>query len=351
MLLRRNARNSAGSVGGAAAIIGSGDAARARPRPAAACPPAPVSAAIAASMRRSSSVAHHLSPLGLVACAPLCRRAMPEGKALILTMLPPPSPAGEPHPLRPISASIPVAFSTRLLHAPLVLAWPISPGSCSAGGICSSCSRSPARRWRGAMPTIWSSTRRSASSSAGGSAMCCSTARDARSTRSQVLQAVGRRHVVPRRRDRRRSLAILLLRGSNKLNWLRVHDYVACVRAVRAVLRAARQFRERRAVGQADRRRLGDHLPAHRRRIDPRATRASSTRRGSKGIAAVRDPLVRCSGRPRRATSPGKLVGIFLLGYGAAPLLRRILPRARRAARGTSSRRPACTWASGCACR
>src|SRR3546814_1781307 len=58
-------------------------------------------------------------------------------------------------------------------------------------------------------------------------------------------------------------------------------------RALRPLLRPPRQFRERRAVGPADDRALGDHLPARRR---PAAPPEPALRGGAGGHSHVRDP-------------------------------------------------------------
>ena len=128
------------------------------------------------------------------------------------------------------------------------------------------------------------------------------------------------------------SLAIVLFCRKNRLSVLRFADYIACVRADRAVLRPPRQFRERRAVGQARR-------PCRGRSSSPaaatacRATRASSTRRGSRGWCCSRSSAC-CSGAAATARyQPGLPARRLPARLRRVPLHRRILPRARRAAR------------------
>jgi hypothetical protein len=114
----------------------------------------------------------------------------------------------------------------------------------------------------------------------GRSATSCSTTRPILSPASdRDREAVGRRHVVPRRRHRHRRSASSISRAKNCSTG---SDPRLCrlLRAVRPVLRPPRQFRERRAVGAADDVPWAVRLPhdARRSRSARRAIRASSTR-------------------------------------------------------------------------
>ena len=104
------------------------------------------------------------------------------------------------------------------------------------------------------------------------------------------------------------TLAVLYLARKNGLSFLRVARLCGLLRAVRPVLRPRRQFRERRIVGPADRRALGD-----------RASRSRLRQPDVWGPAAPPEPALRgrrwrasccswscwrSSGSRARATSP-----------------------------------------------
>jgi hypothetical protein len=149
------------------------------------------------------------------------------------------------------------------------------------------------------------------------------------------IEAVGRRDVVPRRaprHGRRDSLSVLEgeIVGAPGPRLCRLR------RAHRAFPRAARQFRERRAVGRSDERALGYPLPGvHSRAICARAAappkpalRSDTRRRG-----AVRDPRldVLADAGALRAGQARRSVRFLLRRL---PLPGRVRPRARCPARG-----------------
>ena len=102
------------------------------------------------------------------------------------------------------------------------------------------------------------------------------------------------------------SLGILYLARKEGLQWLRIHDYVACCVPFGLFFGRLANFVNARIVGRADQRALGDPLPRDTstacRCSARRATRASFTRRGSKAWSCSRSSGS-CSGGPRRATS------------------------------------------------
>ena len=95
------------------------------------------------------------------------------------------------------------------------------------------------------------------------------------------LPPLGRRHELPRRRDRGQPRHPLSRAGASKLDWLRIHDYVACCIPLGLFFGRLANFVNGELWGGADRPCPGasSSRPAV---ADRRATRASSTRRCSR---------------------------------------------------------------------
>ena len=89
--------------------------------------------------------------------------------------------------------------------------------------------------------------------------------------------------------------------------------------ADRAVLRAARQLHQWRALGPRHRRALGHGLP--RRRPGCRATPASSTRPGWRGCCLFVLLMVLVARARRSGPGRGFITGVFLRGYGVARII------------------------------
>ena len=131
------------------------------------------------------------------------------------------------------------------------------------------------------------------------------------------------------------SIGLILFARKNGLNWLRVHDYIACCVPLGLGFGRLANFVNRRIMGAADRCSLGrSSSPAA---AISRAIPASCTRRGWRASCCSRCCGSR-SGARRRRYDPGKLVGLFLLGLRAGALHRRVLPRTRQPVRGDAVR-------------
>ena len=117
-------------------------------------------------------------------------------------------------------------------------------------------------------------------------------------------EAVGRRHVVPRRSDRNLARH-LLFRAQGETVVAADPRLCRLLRALRPVLRPAGQFREPGVVGRATSRRgralRGDNALSAASSVR-RATRARSTRRTSRVSSSSRS-CGGCSGKPTRDTS------------------------------------------------
>ena len=167
------------------------------------------------------------------------------------------------------------------------------------------------------------------------------------------LEAVGRRHVVPRRRDRHLARHPLF-RAQGEAVVAADPRLCRLLRAVRPVLRPPRQFREPGAVGRADHRALGGPL---RRRSTPFGAVLGPPRHPSQLYEAVLEGLVLFAilwwmfWKTKARYEPGKLVGAFIFFYGMLPLRHRVHPRAGQPARRLRPGDRTCTWASGCRCR
>ncbi len=123
-------------------------------------------------------------------------------------------------------------------------------------------------------------------------------------------------------------IAIWWMTRREQLSFLRVCDYIACVVPFGLFFEAARQLRERRIVGQSD--------PDVPWAIDVFPDGGDLPRHPSQLYEALLEgPLLSSPilafffWKTKARYEPGKLFGIAALGYGAAALLRRILPRRR----------------------
>ena len=97
------------------------------------------------------------------------------------------------------------------------------------------------------------------------------------------------------------SLGILYLAWRQKLDWLRIHDYVACCVPFGLFFGRLANFVNGEFWGGADRPALGRRLPDRRRRSA--APSEPALRGRARGHPAVPHPLLACSGRPAPATS------------------------------------------------
>ena len=202
------------------------------------------------------------------------------------------------------------------------------------------------------MPTTWSSTRRSASSSAAGSAMSCSTSRWTISHNPLEIVRLWDGGMSFHGGVIGVSLGILYMAWRHKLDWLRIHDYVACCVPFGLFLGRLANFvngelwgaRDRPALGGASSRGAGGCSAR------PAAPSEPALRGGARRHPAVPRPLVHVLEDPRPLP--------------ARQARRRLHPRLRRSAASwssssasrtrissTSPQRPASTWASGCRCR
>ena len=179
-------------------------------------------------------------------------------------------------------------------------------------------------------------------------------ARLSRTIRSRSSAAVGRRHVVPRRRDRgqpRHPLPGLAAEAR-----LAAHPRLCrLLRPVRPVPRPPRQFRERRAVGRAR-----PTCPGRcaSRELDRRPAPCSGPpRHPSQLYEAVLEGILLflvlwyMFWKTRARYQPGKLVGAFILVYGLSRFLVEFVREPDAHLVELRRRRPASTWASGCRCR
>ena len=167
-------------------------------------------------------------------------------------------------------------------------------------------------------------------------------------------EAVGRRHVVPRRRDRHVARH-LLSRAQGEIVVAADPRLCRLLRALRPVLRPPRQFREPGTVGRADDCAVGDPL----RRSDAiwPAPILGPPRHPSQLYEAVLEGLVLFAilcvdvledRRALPARQAGRRLPVLLR---PVPLRHRVHPRARLQFVGLRPGRPACTWANGCRCR
>ena len=87
--------------------------------------------------------------------------------------------------------------------------------------------------------------------------------------------------------------------------------------ADRPVLRPARQLHQWRAVGPADRRAVGDGIPARRAAAAPSQPALPGLVRGHRAVAVMLCVWRLIDGRRR----PGLLTGVFFVGYGVARIV------------------------------
>ena len=168
------------------------------------------------------------------------------------------------------------------------------------------------------------------------------------------LEAVGRRHVVPRRRDRH--LARHPLPGAQAEAATGCASTIMSPAACPFGLFFGRlaNFVNQRIVGRADRRALGGPLcrsrPPRPKVLGPPRHPSQLYEAGLEGLVlfailwlhVLEDPGALPAGQAGRRLH-------LLLRH--LPLRRRIRPRARHPAGRISPQAPACTWASGCRCR
>ena len=172
--------------------------------------------------------------------------------------------------------------------------------------------------------------------------------------------ALGRRHVVPRRRDRRHARHPVDGLRKHKLDWLRIHDYVACCVPFGLFLGRLANFVNRELWGRATDVAWAIQFPECRP-VSRRPWRSAAGRRPAapsepalrgraRGHPPVPRPLVSLLEDPRPL--PAGQAGRHLHPRSTASAASSSNSSASRTASWSSSpRSPIFTWASGCPCR
>ena len=146
------------------------------------------------------------------------------------------------------------------------------------------------------------------------------------------------------------SLGILYLARKEKLHVAADPRLCRLLRAVRPVLRPARQFREPGTVGRADQRALGGPLRRNRRAygavLGPPRHPSQLYEAGLEGLVLFAI-LWFMFWRTKARYQPGKLVGAFIFFYGIFRFGIEFIREPDAPADRVRRRRPACTWASG----
>ena len=148
------------------------------------------------------------------------------------------------------------------------------------------------------------------------------------------------------------SLGIIYFAHKQKLNWLRIHDYVACCVPFGLFFGRIANFINQELWGAPT------TVPWAVRFVEPTpfGPMLGPPRHPSQLYEAVLEGLILFGilafmfWRTKARYEPGKLVGVFIFFYGVFRFGIEFIP-SRTASSRPSPRRPTCTWANGCRCR